>query len=125
MGKINNIDLGQIQDEQWELVASIDAMPFWGDTTNNVWLTEMDGPLRRVSIKGLYINTIVADLQSWVDSIEALPNIADGQTDTVVFAGNKFPAKTINVAVEKFLWKGVSGDACKVEYTLQLVEGSF
>ena len=120
-GTIDSKDLGNIQTESWRIQGSLDVWGDYGGSASAAEITQMDGPIRRIVVKGIYVAASNAALETWVDLIESL--IDTSQDDTITFVSGIYPTKTAIVMVDDFIHNVDKGTIGRADYTLQLIGG--
>ena len=122
VGTLDGKDLGNIQTENWKMSVDVDAWGDFGGNAENAELLSMEGPIRKIDVKGIYVAASNAALETWVDLIESL--IDTSQDDTITFVSGIYPTKTAIVMVDDFIHNVDKGTIGRADYTLQLIGGT-
>lgn len=117
---INNL----ISDNTCRKESTLSVLPLYLSDSDATDVFDFGGTVKTITLTGIRIDTSVANLKTWVDSIEALQQ---GHQDVDAGAPYVFVDDlrgTINVKVIDFSTTWNEGDPSKVSWTLKLVQSS-
>ena len=123
MATINSVDLGDIKSEGDSKLSNlfIQAIPF--SDSDETLLMDLFGANRTITLTGIKTGT-TAELNTFVDNIEALQDADQGAGYTFVSSWRTSPGKDKTVLIEDFTHTKAEADESKLGYTLVLFEGT-
>ena len=104
--------------------SNLTPMPLYGNDSDATDVFDFGGVTKTISLKGVYVADTVAELKTWIDSIEALQQ---GKQDVSEGAPYEFVDDlrgTMNVKVSGFNSEYVEGSVTKIEWNLDLIQAS-
>ena len=121
MATLAGVDLGKIQMERQSKDTGLTEIPIPASDSDNAFLIDLFGVIRRITISGFFTGTTAA-VETFIETIEAITN---GSQSASTFASSLIASPTtINVFVRIFTWEYVPGPIGKINYTLELTQGS-
>lgn len=123
MTTINGVDLGEIKTETDSKSSNLfkQAIPF--SDSDKTLLMDLMGAHRTITITGVKTGT-TAQLNTFINNIEALQNADQGAGFNFVSSWRTTPGKDKTVLIEEFTHDKVEADENRVTYTLVLYEGA-
>lgn len=113
-----------IKENDCKKESALAIMPLYLSDADNTDVFDYGGVIKTITLTGVYIAETVANLKTWIDSVEALQN---GHQDT----GAGYPLTfvddlrgTIKVKVLDFNSTFMEAEPTKVNWTLKLVQSS-
>ena len=113
-----------IKENDYRKESDLAIMPLYLSDADNTDVFDYGGVIKTITLTGVYIAETVANLKTWIDSVEALQN---GHQDT----GAGYPLTfvddlrgTIKVKVLDFNSTFMEAEPTKVNWTLKLVQSS-
>ena len=113
-----------ITDNSQRKTSSLTVMPLYLSDSDGTNVFDFGGVVKTITLNGFYIDTSIANLKTWTDSIEALQQ---GHQDIDAGAPYDFVDDlrgTLKVKVMDFNSAFAEGDPTRVIWTMTLVESS-
>ena len=119
MATLNNIDLGNIQNETQIKDTALFVNPIPVSDSDAVFLLDIFGVSRTISIEGIITGTTTV-LDDFIDNMEG---IANGNQIGITFVSSLSTFDNKTVFIKSFRWSYVKAEVNKISYTLELIEG--
>ena len=119
MASIGGQDLGDVSSESSAKSSNLFQFPMPLSDSDAAILMDIFGSLRTITVDGNKTG-VVADLRTFVESIETIQN---GKQSGSVFVSS-WTASNKTVLIQDFIHTKLKSDENNVGYTLTLVEGS-
>ena len=120
MATLNGNDLGTIKNESQTKDSSLLFFPLPLSNSDEALLTDLMGTSRTITVDGTKIDSVKANLQTFVTTMEAIQN---GAQAGVTYVGD-FITTNKTVEIQTFNWNWMLADPTRIHYTLTLFEGT-
>ena len=121
---LNGQNLGNIQGEDSQKSSQLFQMPMPGNDSTQAYLQDLFGVIRTISLKGVWA---AGDTQGSINSIASfitfLDGLVNGVQSSIVYHSGK-SGQSYNVLVDSVRWSSQEGDLNKLDWEINLIEGS-
>jgi hypothetical protein len=114
---LNSKSLGNVETISWTKDANIVPLPFPGADSDSTETFDLNGPVKILTVVGVFTGANVVAVRSQVDDIDSLIN---GKQESVIFSSDETGNLNVKVASFDVTWEIPSNRAT---YTLKLIEG--
>ena len=124
MATIDGINLGNVQTENLRKSAGVTQIALPDSDSSDAILIPTTGPTTKISISGVYTGTL-SELRTFADYLDDW--ITKGgkiSEDNLTFIGD-LNSGPFSIRVIDGNWKWDAGNPNKIDYSLELVEGTF
>ena len=111
--------LGSIKNEESGKDAQLFQMPMPVSDSSDAILLDLFGASRTISISGIYAGT-TAEIVTFIGQLDALVN---GSQTGRTYVSDK-SGGTYKVYIQKVSWKAEEAGMNKVEYSIEMIQGS-
>jgi len=112
--------LGTVISEDSSKTSGLFQTPLPLSDSNESIMLDLFGASRTINIRGIYTGT-VAEINTFVQALDGLLN---GSQNTKTFHSDKSNASYL-VLINSVRWNSEDGAVTKVDYEIEMVEGSF